>query len=118
MPWSEKALHPDEQTIAELLHDQGYATGMVGKWHLGQKQPFLPLQQGFDEYLGLPYSNDMWPVQYDGTPVTDSSDWKFRYPPLPLIDGNNTIKEIRTLDDQATLTGLYTQRAAEFIKKK
>lgn len=117
MPWSEKALHPDEQTIAELLHDQGYATGMVGKWHLGQKQPFLPLQQGFDEYLGLPYSNDMWPVQYDGTPVTDSSDWKFRYPPLPLIDGNNTIKEIRTLDDQATLTGLYTQRAAEFIKK-
>lgn len=117
MPWSDIALHPEEQTIAELLHDKGYRTGMVGKWHLGQKQPFLPLQQGFDEYLGLPYSNDMWPVEFDGTPITDSNNRKFRYPPLPLIDGNNKIREIKTLEDQATLTGLYTERAVAFIKK-
>ena len=51
----------DEETIAEVLKPRGYATGMVGKWHLGHQAPFLPLQQGFDGYLGLPYSNDMWP---------------------------------------------------------
>lgn len=117
MPWSNIALNPDEQTIAELLHDKGYRTGMVGKWHLGQKQPFLPLQQGFDEYLGLPYSNDMWPVEFDGKAITDSNNRKFRYPPLPLIDGNTKIREIKTLDDQALLTGIYTARAVEFIKK-
>ena len=54
-------LNPDELTIAEVLKERGYATAMFGKWHLGHKPPFLPLSHGFDEYLGLPYSNDMWP---------------------------------------------------------
>lgn len=116
-PASPIALNPDEETIAEILKKQGYRTGMVGKWHLGSKKPYLPLQQGFDEYLGLPYSNDMWPVHYDGKPYTDTSRPRSKYPPLPLIDGNETVKTIRTLDDQAQLTTLYTERACSFIKK-
>lgn len=117
MPWSKVALNPEEETIAELLHDKGYKTGMVGKWHLGQKEPFLPLQQGFDEYLGLPYSNDMWPVDFDGvTIITDTSQFKSQYPALPLIDGNNKTREIKSMEDQAELTTLYTERATQFIK--
>lgn len=114
-PSSKIALNPEEETIAELLKQKGYATGMVGKWHLGQKQPFLPLQQGFDEYLGLPYSNDMWPVDYDGKPITEDKNSRSRLPVLPLIEGNEKIKEIKTLQDQAQLTKLYTERAVRFI---
>jgi arylsulfatase A-like enzyme len=116
-PWSEIALNPEEETLAEMLKKAGYRTGMVGKWHLGDKQPYLPLQHGFDEYFGLPYSNDMWPVNYDGKPITEPGHPKLRYPPLPLIDGNEKIREIKTLDDQADLTALYTERACQFIRK-
>jgi len=119
MPWSTVGLSNQEITIAQLLKQQGYATGMVGKWHLGRQQKFLPLQHGFDEYLGLPYSNDMWPVDFDGSPVTSDSPkpWKSKYPPLPLIDGNKKVSEIRTLEDQGTLTTRYTERAVDFIKR-
>ena len=55
-------LNPAERTIAEILKDAGYATACVGKWHLGDQAPFLPRQRGFDEYFGLPYSNDMGPA--------------------------------------------------------
>src|SRR5674476_104263 len=64
MPDSKIGLNPDEETIAEVLKKQNYKTAAIGKWHLGCLKEFLPLQQGFDEYLGLPYSNDMWPVYY------------------------------------------------------
>ncbi|MBE7177312.1 MAG: sulfatase [Mucilaginibacter polytrichastri] len=114
-PRADYALQPGEETLAEVLKANGYATGMVGKWHLGSKQPYLPLQQGFDEYLGLPYSNDMWPVHYDGRPINDTTQYRGRYPLLPLIDGNNVSRYIRTLDDQAELTQLYTRRALDFI---
>jgi arylsulfatase A-like enzyme len=117
MPWSPIALNPEEETIAEVLKKKGYATGMVGKWHLGQKQPFLPLQQGFDEYFGLPYSNDMWPVHFDGKPITDTANSRKRFPPLPLIDGNKTIKILSTLEEQGTLTRSYTEKAVGFIRK-
>ena len=115
MPWVSIGLNPDEETIADLLKKKGYATGMVGKWHLGHHEEFLPANQGFDEYLGLPYSNDMWPVGYDGKPATTGR--KTLYPPLPLIDGKQKVAEIRTLDDQATLTTRYTERALRFIAK-
>lgn len=111
------ALNPDEQTIAELLKDKGYKTGMVGKWHLGHIQPYLPLQNGFDEFYGLPYSNDMWHYDYNGEPWKDSSFWRAKYPDLPLIEGNKTIKIISTFADQDQLTTEYTSRAVQFIKK-
>lgn len=115
-PFSSIALNPKEETIAKLLKNKGYNTAMVGKWHLGQKAPFLPLSYGFDEFLGLPYSHDYWPVNYDGKPL-DTSTARGKWPTLRLIEGNTPIKPINTLDDAATLTTLYTGRAINFIKK-
>ena len=109
-------INPDEKTIAEVLKKKGYATACFGKWHLGHHHKFLPLQHGFDEYLGLPYSNDMWPVEYDGTDLPEGHS-KLRYPVLPLIEGNKKVAEIRTLEDQDTLTTRYTERAVRFIEK-
>ncbi|MCI0500033.1 MAG: sulfatase [Planctomycetales bacterium] len=121
MPWDTNGLHPDEQTIAEILKPAGYTAGIFGKWHLGHHRPFLPLQHGFDEYAGLPYSNDMWPVDYDGTPFAEKqsakSPGKAEYPPLPLMEGNKKVDEIGTLSDQDRLTTLYTERAVAFIEK-
>ena len=61
-PKSNIGINPEEETIAEICKQKGYATGCFGKWHLGHHTKFLPLQHGFDEYFGLPYSNDMWPT--------------------------------------------------------
>jgi arylsulfatase len=114
MPDAKIGLNPNEETIAEVLKKRNYKTAAIGKWHLGYQPEFLPMQQGFDEYLGLPYSNDMWPVNYDGKPAEENSN-KARYPVLPLIEDNDKIREIRTLDDQSELTTLYTERAVRFI---
>lgn len=71
-PDSHTGLPSSEYTIAELLRDNGYKTGMVGKWHLGHKYEFLPLQQGFDFFYGIPYSNDMAStVYFAGNDVVD-----------------------------------------------
>jgi arylsulfatase len=114
-PSAEVGLHPQETTIAEMLKEEGYATGIFGKWHLGNRTEFLPLQHGFDEYLGLPYSNDMWPVEYDGTPATGGT--KAAHPPLPLIDGNETVELIEDQAGQDKLTALYTRRSVDFIRR-
>jgi arylsulfatase A len=63
-PSSFTGMSPEEVTIAELLKEKNYATAMVGKWHLGHREKFLPLQQGFDSYYGIPYSNDMRSIVY------------------------------------------------------
>jgi len=97
-------LHPEEMTIAEVLKTRGYATAMFGKWHLGRPAELLPTTQGFDEYFGLPYSNDMWPKH--------PSAAKGTYPPLPLIEGDRVIEE---MPDQTQLTRRYTERAVDFI---
>ncbi len=115
-PDSKIGLSDKEVTIAQMLKKKGYTTGIIGKWHLGEAKKFLPLQHGFDEYLGLPYSNDMWPVKFDGSPA-GPRDYRYQYPPLPLIDGNKVVRYIKTLDDQSMLTTLYTERAVSFIKK-
>jgi len=114
-PRSPVGLHPDETTIAELLKPLGYATGAFGKWHLGDAKEFLPLRHGFDEYLGLPYSNDMWPVDYDGNPAVSGN--KAAYPPLPLMDGDATLETVDDLSEQDRLTTLYTERAVDFIRR-
>lgn len=115
-PNSKKGINPEETTLAELLKQKGYSTSIIGKWHLGDSREFLPLQHGFDEYFGIPYSNDMWPVDYNGAPATD---WrKDSFPPLFIMDGNEKKILVNTLDDQAQLTKLYTERAVDFIKRK
>ncbi len=115
-PNAEIALNPEEETIAELLKDKGYKTGMVGKWHLGQKPPFLPMSHGFDEFYGLPYSHDYWPVNYDGTPL-DTTTGRGKWPVLKLIEGNTAVKPVTNLTEAGTLTSSYTERAIDFIKR-
>jgi arylsulfatase len=119
------AFHPNspigisdkEETLAEMLKRKDYATAIFGKWHLGDAKKFLPLQHGFDEYVGLPYSNDMWPVSFDGTPADSVNPEKLSVPPLPLIEGNKIVRYIKNLDDQVMLTTLYTEKAVDFINR-
>ncbi len=103
-PKSKTGLHPDEMTLAELVKQKGYATAIVGKWHLGDAPNLLPTRQGFDEYFGLPYSNDMWPNH----PTNKT------FPPLPLYENE---KIIEVMPDQEQLTTRYTERAVAFIEK-
>ncbi len=113
---SKKGINPEETTMAELLKQKGYSTSIIGKWHLGDSREFLPLQHGFDEFFGIPYSNDMWPVDYNGAPA---NDWrKESFPPLFILEGNEKKIPINTLDDQAQLTKLYTEHAVDFIRRK
>lgn len=116
-PNAKVGINPDETTLAELLKQKNYATGIFGKWHLGDHQKFLPLQHGFDEYFGIPFSNDMWPVWYDGKPATPEQKGRFQFPPLALMEGNNKVGEIKTLEDQGLLTKRLTERAVSFIQK-
>lgn len=118
MPWAEVGINSEETTIAEVLKTKGYRTGAIGKWHLGHHEKFLPLQHGFDYYYGIPYSNDMWPVDFDGVPMRlkDTSDRKMRYPELPLIENNVKVAEIPDLAGQDKLTTDYTERAVKFIE--
>jgi len=116
-PGSAVGLSDKEVTIASMLKQKKYATAIIGKWHLGDAQKFLPLQHGFDEFFGLPYSNDMWPVDYDGTPLDSVKRNKYRKLPLPLIEGNDVLRYIRDLKDQGMLTTLYTERAVSYIRQ-
>lgn len=109
-------LNPDELTIAEMLKTKGYATAIFGKWHLGHHKKFLPLQHGFDEYVGVPYSNDMWPINLDGT-QDKPGEGRGDYPHLPLVEGNETIEEIKTYAGQDKLTTLFTEKAVDFINR-
>lgn len=94
-PDSYTGLSPDEVTMAELLKPRGYATACIGKWHLGSRERFLPLQQGFDEYFGIPYSNDMSAQVY--------------------LRGN----EVEEFDiDIDHVTRRYTEEAINFIRRK
>lgn len=114
-PGSAVALSNAEATIASLLKKAGYKTAMLGKWHLGSKAPYLPLHYGFDSFYGLPYSNDMWPVDYDGKPQA-AVPGKNSYPDLPLLNGDHPDAYVRTLEDQSKLTGMFTEKALRFIE--
>ncbi len=119
MPWATNGINAGETTIAEMLKTKGYHTGIIGKWHLGHHKMFLPLQHGFDEYYGIPYSNDMWPVDFDGVPMRlkDTTNAKMKYPVLPLIEGNEKVGEVPDLAGQDKLTTEYTRRAVSFIER-
>lgn len=107
MPNSEIGLNPEETTLAEMLKAQGYTTGIFGKWHLGDAPELMPNNHGFDEYFGIPYSNDMWPLHPQQGPV-------FNFGPLPLYEN---AKILDTLTDQSDLTTKITERSVDFINK-
>ena len=108
MPQSKRGLHPGERTLAEMLKEIGYATAIYGKWHLGHDSLHLPLQHGFDEYFGIPYSNDMTPdaIKNPNPPAR-------QHPPIPLVED---YKIIELEPDQSQLTRRYTERATRFIE--
>ncbi len=101
IPRSRRGLHADEQTLPEMLKAKGYATACIGKWHLGDQPPHLPTAHGFDEYYGIPYSNDM-------------ASRRRGDPPLPLV---KQTKVIEAPANQATLTQRYTREAVRFIER-
>ena len=115
-PNNRVGLNPNEVTIAEVLKPQGYATGCIGKWHLGHHDVFLPMNQGFDYYFGLPYSNDMDPVKKPGRRDLDKafvendiSRWN-----VPLMRNNAIIERPAW---QPMLTQRYTEEAVSFIER-
>lgn len=104
-PGTKYGISSHEATVAEVLKSRGYATAIYGKWHLGHHPQFLPTRHGFDDYFGLPYSNDMWPKH----PERPGG-----FPDLPLIEGEKTIA---LNPDQTQLTTWYTERAVKFIER-
>jgi arylsulfatase A-like enzyme len=103
---AKRGLAPEEVTIAEMLSEVGYRTAMVGKWHLGHFSPYLPTDQGFESYLGIPYSHDMW----GGHPNPTSAAY---FPKrVPLLEGT----ELRdSLSDFTTLNRMYNEAATDII---
>lgn len=101
-PVATKGLHPDETTVAEVMKSVGYATHIIGKWHLGDQPEFLPTRQGFDSYFGIPYSDDM-------TKDKRPEEW----PELPLMRDE---KVIEAPVDRDLLTKRYTEAAIEYIE--
>ena len=111
-PNAKHGISDKEMTLAQLVKQKNYATCAIGKWHLGSLKQFLPLQHGFDEYYGLPYSNDMWPYHPERP-----KDGKGGFPKLPLIEDNEVINPNVTHADQEKLTTDYTTQAVKFIEK-
>ncbi len=107
-PWfnSPYGINEKEVTLAELFKEKGYRTALYGKWHLGDANKFLPLQHGFDDFYGIPFSHDMWPYH----PLQE----RLKFPDLPLIEGNDTIAYNA---DPSQFTTDFTKRAVKFIKK-
>ena len=100
-PWG---LHDAEVTLPEILREAGYATALIGKWHLGDQPEFLPVRHGFQSWFGIPYSEDM-----------TRRSWKGRqWPPLPLMEGGQVVEAPA---DRTTLTQRYTDRAVRFIRQ-
>ena len=123
-PRSTNGLHPEEQTIADMLKEVGYKTACVGKWHLGHLPPCLPTYQGFDSYFGIPYSNDMWIdpanklssqlVLREGVTLEDIKAGVTKKNSVPLLRGEEIIEYPA---DQKTLTKRYTEESIRFIRE-
>lgn len=106
-PDAKVGIAAEERTLAEVLRAQGYATLIAGKWHLGHLPEFNPTHHGFDEYFGIPYSNDMWKPRFPNR----------EFPELPLMDGLKVAGFVRDLNDQAALTAQCTARTVDFIER-
>ncbi len=104
-PHSAVGLDPDETTLAEVFKSRGYATAIFGKWHLGDRPELLPLSQGFDEYYGIPYSNDMWPYHPERPGAWGD---------LPTLEGDRVVGYNT---DQNRFTGDFTARSVDFIER-
>jgi arylsulfatase len=117
-PHSAVGISTNEMTLAELVKQRGYATAIFGKWHLGDSQQFLPRHHGFDQYFGLPYSNDMWPLHpdYVNLPPNDAKR-KRGYPDLVMYQDDKVVIPQITHEDQNQLTTWYTEHAVKFIEQ-
>lgn len=117
-PRSKFGLNADETTLAEVCKSKGYATAIYGKWHLGVQDQFLPTRHGFDEFYGIPYSNDMWPWHPSVAHIEDPArKRKEGYPDLPLFE-NETVAINEVLPShQEQFTRAFTERAVEFIDR-
>lgn len=138
-PAAAVGLSPDQITVAEVLKEAGYATACIGKWHLGDQPGFLPTDQGFDHYFGIPYSNDMGPAvegskSNPGSPAPSEKEAVRKgpspkkhggdetglkgvsQPPLPLLDDHNVVERVKAAG-QHTMTRRYTERAVKFIRE-
>lgn len=98
-------INDQEVLLPEILKKLGYATSLIGKWHLGHLSAFNPLRHGFDEYFGIPYPND---CSNKFHPVVRT------FPPLPLLEGEKVVAEE---PDQAQFTRMFTERAVKFIER-
>ena len=117
-PASKTGLSSNETTLAEIAKQRGYATAIFGKWHLGDSPEFLPTRHGFDEFFGLPYSNDMWPLHPDLVKLpAEAAASKRGYPDLPLYENERKFIEKVSVEDQNQFTTWYAGRAVEFIEK-
>lgn len=116
-PDSGGGLPSEEVTLAELLKQKNYATGMFGKWHLGHLPRYLPTEQGFDTYLGIPYSNDMDKLagpNYRAEVLKDANySPDFKHFNVPLM---RDTKIVERPADQNTITRRYTEEAVKFIR--
>jgi arylsulfatase A-like enzyme len=101
---STTGINPAEKLLSNLFKERGYATAIVGKWHLGHMPPFLPTRRGFDEWFGLPYSNDLGPLH----PVTPG------LPSLPMYENE---KIVEYDPDMSQFTARFTARAVSFIER-
>lgn len=117
-PDSGGGLESEEITLAELLKQKDYTTGIIGKWHLGHLPEYLPMTQGFDEYLGIPYSNDMDKTKGPNYRAESAKDPNY-YPEtthynVPLMRGTEVVERPA---NQNTITKTYTEEAVEFIRR-
>ena len=110
-PGERVGLNPAEDTVAELLGEAGYRTGVVGKWHLGDRKPFLPADHGFAESLVLPYSNDMWPHRYR------AGETKSGHPPLPWIQDGEVIGHVDGWAEMDGITARQFNWAEDFLRR-
>jgi len=111
-PDSASGLPQSEVTIAEALKSEGYSTGCIGKWHLGHLPPYLPTNNGFDSYFGIPYSNDMDRVAGEGRQAF--LEPKIEYWNVPLMRDEKIIERPA---NQNTITKRYAEEGVRFIRK-